>query len=275
MSIKHYFILFALSIAPLASEDSYFKRFETLAKEEMWEEIVAEATTELEIAVNENRLYDQAKICAQLTSTFFYLGNYEQALVYAKHCHKLSEMFTDPSLYLRALYLESAVYRAYKEYPLAVEIAEEALRLYYAKGLENPLLLGKIYFNLGAAHADNPMGNLSEAEKCYSKALECSPVPEDIIRITIRLGKVYLLQKNFERTQQIIDEIRPQITQERLTMHADYLEAQLKLALNDLDAAIQIAQTGLHRAQNLGAKEDESRFLSFLKKILDAPASLP
>lgn len=261
-------ILFALLTLPLASEEAYFTRFEALAKAEKWEEIIAEGREALAIAVTENSLYNEAKICAQLTSSSFYLGDYAQALLYANRCHELSESFTDPSLYLRALYLESAVYRAQKDFDRAVEVAEGALRLYQDKELDNPQLLAKIYFNLGAAHADNPSGNLNEAVHCYSTALECAPTPDDQIRTSIRLGKVYLLQKDFAHSQEIITQVRPQITNERLAMHADYLEAQLKAAMNETEAAILIANRGLAHAINLGAKEDESRLLILLKSLI-------
>ncbi len=266
--LSKYLILFALLTVPLASEEAYFTRFEALAKAEKWEEIIAEGTAALDTAVKEDRLYDEAKICAQLTSSSFYLGDYAQALLYANRCHELSESFTDPSLYLRALYLESAVYRAQKDFDRAVEVAEGALRLYEDKELDTPQLLSKIYFNLGAAHADNPNGNLKEAVRCYSTALECAPTPDDRIRTSIRLGKVYLIQKNFDLSQEIIDQVRPQITNDRLAMHADYFEAQLKAAMNETDAAILLANRGLARAITLGAKEDESRLKALLQSLI-------
>ena len=89
---------------------------------------------------------------------------YTLALKYAKRCHELSEEFVDPSLFIRALYLESAVHRALAgkntneqaqqaSYQLAVTIAEEAIQIYSKKAIDNENLKGKVYFNLGAAHA--------------------------------------------------------------------------------------------------------------------------
>lgn len=261
--------------------DNYFENFEGLSKSEKWEEIISQGTIALETAKKANRSQDEATICAQLTSTAFYLGDYNQALMHANRCHELSEEFVDPSLFLRALYLESAVYRALAAkcneeeaqkafYLRAVEIGEEAVSIYSKRKVENINLKGKIYFNLGAAHADNPKGDLTKAADCYSVAIECFKsinAHDDIIRTSIRLGKVYLLQKKYDLSQKIINEVRPQISSERLAMHTDYLEAQLKFALNDSLNALRIANNGLARAKNLGAKEDELRFTSLIESI--------
>ena len=251
---------------------TYFQHFEPLAKAEKWNEIILQGRVALDVAKQAGRSQDEAKICAQLTSTAFYMGDYDQALVYAKCCHELSEAFVDPALLIRALYLESAVYRAQASYVRAVQIAREALLVYETKGIDNRALLGKVYFNLGAAHADNPQGDLGQAEDSYIKALECFKIIEaqdDLIRTNMRLGKVYLLQKKYDLSQKIIDEVRPLITSERLAMHADYLEAQLKVAVNDIDSAVSIAKTGLARAKALGAKEDEVRLISLLSSLTE------
>ncbi len=260
--------------------ETYFKNFESLAQSEQWKEILSQGIGALEAARKSDRPQDEAKICAQLTSTTFYLGDYDQALVYANRCHELSEKFEDPALFVRALYLESAVHRAFARengqqmsYIRAVQIAEEALLTYQRKGVDDNNLQGKVYFNLGAAHADNPEGDLAKAEIAYTKALQCytaAHATDDLIHTSIRLGKVYLLQKGYDLTEKMINEVRPQITTERLAMHVDYLEAQLKIAMNDTKGAIKIAKTGLIRAQALEAKEDESRLISLLQTITPA-----
>src|SRR3990167_11454473 len=71
----------------------YFANFETLAKSENWEEILSQGTVALQAAKTTDRTNDEAKICAQLTSTAFYLGDYTLALKHANRCHELSEEF--------------------------------------------------------------------------------------------------------------------------------------------------------------------------------------
>jgi tetratricopeptide (TPR) repeat protein len=265
------------------SEDlvkSYFSNFEALAKSENWNEIISQGTKAIAVARKEGKTQDEAKISAQLTSSCFYLGDYTQALLHATRCHELSETFVDPTL-IRALYLESAVFRALapKEngeeaqqamFLRAVSIAEEAEKIYNEKRVNDLNLLGKVFFNMGAAHADNPKDNLEKAVLSYAKAIDSFmrvEAREDVIRTSIRLAKVYLLQQKFELSQQIINEARPQITNERLAMHMDYLEGQLKFARGDLESGLIVARTGLARAQTLGAKEDESRLISLLESL--------
>ena len=261
--------------------ENYYIDFNALAKSEKWQEIISQGVIALEAARNANRPHDEAKICAQLTSTAFYIGNYTEALMYASRCHQLSKQFEDPALFIRALYLESAIYRALANkmveeqaqqayYLRAVEIAEEASMIYSESDIKDINLKGKIYLNLGAAYADNPHGDLEAAINYYSIAFECFKLVkanDDIIRISIRLGKVYLLQKKYDLSEKIINEVRAKITNARLAMHLDYLEAQLKVAINDIENAIKIARNGLTHARNLGAKEDELRLMSLLQKI--------
>lgn len=261
--------------------ETYFNNFKILVKSEDWKEILSQGSIALEIAKKLDRKQEEALICAELTSTAFYLGEYPKALEYAQRCHELSASFKDISLFIRALYLESAIYRALSSkaitqqtqqtyYLLAVTTAEKAASLYSEKNLDEMNLKGKVYFNLGAAHADNPKGDLTKAQICYFTALECFksiPSTDDIIRTSMRLGKVYLLKQNYEDTQKILDDMRPLISNNRLAMQADYLEAQLNLALNDLENAKLFALSGLNKAKTLNAKEDLLRLETLLEKI--------
>ena len=284
--MRKYVLWMTLLATPLLAEytstiDTYFSNFELLAPAEKWDEILVEGKVALEAAKQENRPQDEARICAQLASTCFYKGDYNQTLAYAQRCQKVSETFKDPTFFIRSLYLESSCYRALAVkhedekgqqncYQLAVETAEKAAELYHKREMQNPNLQGKVYFNLGAAHADNPQGDLSKATSCYIIALESFKTAnntDDIIRITLRLGRIYLLQKNYERTQLCVDEVRPLITKERIAMHADYLEAQLKVAQKDFSSAQKVAQKGLERAKILGAKEDELRLSTLLNSL--------
>ena len=259
----------------------YSQNFSILCQEENWKEILSQGNAALEEVRTLGKTKEEAIICAQLTSTAFFQGNYSQALQYAQQCHNLSEEFEDFSFYLESLYLESAIYRAFASknmtetaqqecYHRAVKIAETAADIYFQKNIKNVRLLGTIYFNLGAAYADNPKGNLDKAIDCYCLAFDCFKSVEainDLMRTSIRLGKVYLLLKKYEATQKIIDEIRPKITNKRIAMHYDYLEAQLNLSLNKIQIAKNFTLQGLRTAKTLGAKEDKNRLTSLLKKI--------
>ena len=257
----------------------YFEQFETLSQAEDWDAIIALGINAIESTQQARRPKDEAKICAQLTTTLFNKGQYAQALPYAQQCGELFQTLQDQPMIIRSLYLKSAIARglAQKEvtessqqamFICAIAQAEQAETQYKSNHINNVNLLGKIHFNLGAAHADNPKGDLEKAATSYEKALECfkkENATYDIIRVSIRLGKVYLLNKNYTASQEVIDKVRPQITGERLAMQTDYLEAKLKLAVKDLDGATRVARNGLARAEKLGAKEDESRLQNILE----------
>src|SRR5262245_22993372 len=136
---------------------TYFQNFENLSKFERWREIISQGTIALEAAKKANRFQDEAKICAQLSSAAYYLGEYSQALIYSNRCHELSQGFVEPSLLIQALYLKSAVHRALAakcgevharkaSYRHAVEIGEEAASIYSKKDVKDINLKGKVYF---------------------------------------------------------------------------------------------------------------------------------
>src|SRR6185437_6027105 len=80
------------SEAPLPpAVESYFSQFATLSKEEKWSDILLQGAKALEAAKEAHQPSEEATICAQLTSTAFYLGDYPLALAYATRCHALSE----------------------------------------------------------------------------------------------------------------------------------------------------------------------------------------
>lgn len=260
----------------------YFENFVTLSKSENWREIISQGNIAREAAKKAGRSEDEAKICAQLSSTAFYLGEYDEAFKYVNRCRELSKEIGDFSLLCRALYLESATHRALaakfneeegqKAFYWAVKTAENAGSIYREKKLKDGNLKGKIHFNLGAAHGDNPKGNLEEAKKFYSIAIQCFKeihATDDVIRTTLRLGKIHLLQKKYDLSQQALNEVRPSISNQRILIHADYLEAQLLVATNNHEKAIEFAKKGLEKAKTLGAKGDELRLESLLKSIVD------
>jgi hypothetical protein len=286
----------------------YFDNFAILSKAEQWEKIISQGSVVLEVAEKHYRFSDGAKICAQITSTCYYMGKYGQGLDYAIRCQELAKKADDTALFIRGSYLESAIHRALapkqateieqqKSYEAAVSCCEDALMKYQDLKDEDFNLKGKVYFNLGAAHADNPKGDLEEAKRCYGNAVECfiaAKAAIDCIRTNTRFGKVYLLEGSFDQCDCKIKEVRAAITAQasteepcqRLSMHADYLEAQFKQAVakKDIEAyhrkevgldkakeaeknikeAIAIAQNGSRRAEELKAAEDRDRFTILL-----------
>jgi hypothetical protein len=268
----------------------FFENLPTFSKDERWKELIAQGTEALEAAKKLSRVSDEAKICSHLASICYYMGNYRQACTYAICCHELADKCDDPTLLARMCYLESAIRRALaaKEetveeqqtsYADAVAICEQGAAIYSKLENEDGNLEGEIYFNLAAAHADNPKGDLKEAKRFYNLAAICfkdANITEGSIRTAIDLGKVYLLQRNFDGCEQKIKEVKALIAGKkspkacnRLSMQANYLDAQYTFARakRDMEKASVIAQKCLGEAKSLCAEEDEAKLRLLLQEI--------
>lgn len=227
-----------LMLTLLASLALYTHDFPSLRDACNWSEIVRQGE---EAA---------AEIHGQLASSYFYQGDYENAKK-----HALLSKEKEP---LHSLYLLSAVARAEGDFLLAKSLALEALP--FAAGE----LKAKILFNLGAACADDPEGDLAEALQCYQEALSLFECPLDRQRTLIRLSKVFLLQGQIEEAERLI-QFAP--SNDRIAVHAGYLKAQIKQAQGNPDEARRIASEALDQALSLGAKQDAKRIQEFLEKL--------
>ena len=192
-----------------------------------------------------------AEIHGQLASSYFYQGDFESAKKHALLCLDQEK--------IHGLYLLSAVARAEGNFAEAKRLAAEALPLSTGE------LRAKVLFNLGAACADNPEGNLQEALSAFDEALTLFECPEDRQRTLIRLGKVHLLLGNLLEAEQISNKL--EFVSERTSLHAAYLSAQIQQALGRTEEARKIASAALEQALRLGAKKDAERISAFLEGL--------
>lgn len=272
-----------------AKIETFMKSFDALTDESNWKAIVAQGEEALNAAETLEQPITEAKIHAHLTSINYYLGNYDLALMHANRCDELSAHFDDPVLFIRSLQFKSAVYRAFgrqekspqaatESFKKAVDIAVDAVALYKNKKVNDPILEGKIYFNMGAAYADSEgkVGNNQKAAACYTKALECfqGRSHKDFIRTSLRYGRISLFEKNYNECEKILKKVhqefsRAQFSTDRLQMHTYYLEAQLRFSKNNLSDALKSAIRARDFSNKLQAKEDGKR-INALIQALDA-----
>lgn len=247
------FLFLALILSGSLFASPYFYAFENLRAEEKWPEIVSLGEKHLQEGAP---ALETMQIHAHLASSYFYLGNYIQAESHARACYEAGCREGERPFQARGLYLLSACARARKEFEAARAIARLALPL-----CDETELKAKVFFNLGAAIADDPeCKDLSQAEEAYASALDLFQCENDIQRCKIRLGKVLFLTGKKEEAGQIVDSILPEIGQERVLMHALYLKAQIENRSGEAIRALGIAE-------KLGAEKDAERIRAFLESL--------
>lgn len=248
-----------------ADFDSEFKE---LSKASKWPEIIQLGEETLKNP--ELSKTDCATIHVRLASSYFYLGsttNYEKAKQHAENGHAIAEAAQAPDLIVRSLYLLSATNRALKDFVLARIQIEKADNAFKAHKLEDQVLLGKIYFNWGAAEGDDPKKpNIQLERDKYLKALECyksTKSTDDIFRVTIRLINNAVKSKDVEFAHNMLLEIQPEMLnpEQRSAGHyylalsrANLLKGKINDARDNAEKAVSIAErlqasVDLERAQ--------------------------
>jgi len=236
----------------LLTATSHFQNFPSLRAEERWEQIIVSGEETLPSATEVEAL----QIHGQLASSYFYQGHFEKAKRHASLCYELACKLGNGKEH--GLYLLSAVARAEGNFADAKALALEALLSSEGE------MKAKVLFNLGAAEADDPHGNLESAQKSFREALDLFDCIEDRQRTAIRLGKVYLLQGKMAEAQNLLNQTISEIKSQRILMHAEYLLAQIEKALGHLKKARNVAQSALAKAEELGAAKDAERIRAFL-----------
>ncbi|GFR05493.1 uncharacterized protein TNCT_117071 [Trichonephila clavata] len=163
-----------------SSVEKFFQEYDALKESEDWKGIIDIGLKALEDSkiTNENL----ALIKCRLTSCYYYLGQFEEALKVAKGTLEGATQADKKELQARSLYLISAIYRAlflkaseeekteqkYKE--SASENIERALKLLSDHDVSD-FTKAKVYFNAGALEHDVNV-SLGSALEHYSQAMK-------------------------------------------------------------------------------------------------------
>ena len=179
------FIVFSMPLYANFASESFQKN-----KHDQWKAIISEGN----IALNnpETPLEEKAEINALLASTQFYLGNYAAMKTHINACETIALALNLNNYRIRSGYLLSAYYRIQQDFTQAKAVINQTL-MYF--NTETPdALKAKVYFNAGAAYADEPQGDIAKAIDFYQSSLHLlDPKTDDHHRTTIRLAKAYLL----------------------------------------------------------------------------------
>jgi len=258
--------LFALFIFFLtnASASEFFDQFDHLKSEE-WS---------LVCSLGENALQDEAlsavemaQVHARLASSYFYLGDYESMKGHAHACQSIALDASSKQYLVRSLYLLSAYYRGNLLFSDAKGVISEALEL-TESDIED-CLKAKVFFNAGAAYADDPDGDPYQAIEYYQKALTLlDPISDDAYRTMIRMAKGWILLEKYEQAGETLSPLFQIDLEPRTSVHLQYVSAQINIAQNKRETALKQIDEALRCAEKLKMTVDIER-LNKLKEELN------
>jgi len=209
---------------------------------------------------------DMAQIHARLASSYFYLGEYDSMKTHIIACEKFALDLSSKQYLLRSLYLLSAYYRGKELFVEAQAAIEKALEL-INDGVDD-CLKAKIYFNAGAAYADDPTCDPLQAISFYQKALTLfEQASSDAYRTQIRLAKSWLLLSNYEEAWTALTPLYQVDLEPRVSVHLLYVTAQLEMAQGNFDLALVRIEEALPLAKQLKMSRDIER-LQQLRDLL-------
>lgn len=265
---------FTLNISYL---DNFFSKIDELKEEANWKHIILLGQQALED--KNSTLTQRGTIHATLSSSCFYLGEYDLGMEHAKKCQLVGEYLDDSNQIIRGLYLISAHKRA--EANLCKE-PEEQQKLFKEAQLEiqkafkhfnsctDHFVKAKALFNGAAAAADAPDGKLEIAVKWFRKAMDIFLKLEkydDYNRTAIRLAKVALLLNNNKGCHQILNSIQQDNLTQKTTVHYMLIKAQYLIATKQFPDACIIILDAIEIALELGMQTDLERLNVLLEEI--------
>jgi len=249
-----------------AGEVNYLTQFcqeyEALKVSENWKRIIDLGLK----ALGNSQITEKnsALIQHKLSSCYYYLGEHNKALKYAKNAYESAVQVDDNGLKTRSLYLSSAIYRMLalktagekrKEYEDCSQVnINAALKLLHDHPDISDVVKAKVYFNDGALkhdlmkNFDAAIARYLQAEELFKKEELCD---DDInrtimrrIRANVESGKI--------QPDELISEVKAlNIDKETKTgVHQSLLLSKLLIECEEICEALICAKEGLEVAKN-------------------------
>ena len=205
----------------------------------------------------------------QLASSSFYLGDYDHSFKLAARALREGRQQQNKAVQAEALYLQSAIARA-KGQPDAVSLAEDALTILQKERMDDPVLEGKVHFNLGAALSDIPPKKLNQSKQHLKQAYSlfvANKRNHDALRAGLRWTRVEYLQGHYPEALKLIKSLELWVDGPRSKMLYNYQLAKVLHRLKDWRKANHYAMEALKLAETLDASRDKARIDTLLLAI--------
>ncbi|MDF2550583.1 MAG: hypothetical protein K0S07_1650 [Chlamydiales bacterium] len=271
--------------SPLPESDLYFDQVTKWQKEDNWPPIIAhgeKALAEMDHYLQPLQALIQKEIVihADLSSIYFYQGQFEEALKQARKCFGLATINNDLSFELKGLYLMSANYRALagkaenpkiaaKLYKKAISYCEDAVDLMDKSSASN-FFKSKVWFNMGSAQSEYPKGSLRKAKQAFEESIQLlrpTEHPDEIARSYIRLCRIAIKGKDYKEAERLLLKIEPLTRRERTLMQLESLKALYLFEMGRLDLAYQVAKKARERSDRLKARQNREQITKLLLMI--------
>jgi tetratricopeptide (TPR) repeat protein len=241
----------------------------TLKKEGCWQSHITLSKKGMEEADKQRRYREKTEIALQVSSSYFYLGDYKTSRILAEEAGSYAQKHEFRKETIESLYLRSGIARAEgrKE---AVDLARQALTQLETHRPDDRYLRAKIYYNLGAAYSDGAEPNLSKARETLLKSNELYHTLNnhyEIVRSGLRLARVDYLKKDYIKALATIQSVEVYLETPRSSMLYHFAMAKILSRLKKWRQAKTEVLQALSLAGSLGASVDQKRAEQLLHAI--------
>lgn len=256
-------------------KEEFFSSYQELKEGQKWHEIIEKG----ELALKEERATPEevAEIHLNLSTVYYYLTEFATAKRHAAQCTAWGRLAGAPALEVRGLTNQSCIERAQVvrkleggSFDRATTFAEEAIYLYHSSGLENPYLLARAYYNLGATCDEDPCGSSIRALNAYQEASliyrQCAAYG-DLSRLANSIAECYLRTGQIDQAIATLEEAEQFEKSDRSRVDYAFVWAQIEKLRGRIDLSRQWAEEALDGAKQLTAAANVPRVEEFLANL--------
>lgn len=256
-------------------KEEFFSSYQELKEEERWHEIIEKG----KLALKEGRAtaVEVAEIHFNLSTIYYYLAEFATAGRHAAQCTAWARLAGAPALEMKGLTNQSCIERVQAirkleggSFDRATTFAEEAIYLYRSSELEEPYLLARAYYNLGATCDEDPCGSSTRALNAYQEASliyqQCAAY-SDLSRLANSLAECYLRIGQIDQAIATLEEAEQFEKNDRSQVDYAFAWAKIEKLRGRTDLSRQWAEEALIGAKQLTAAANVPLVEEFLANL--------